>query len=438
MKNILNLVIFFSVPSLLLAQDFSVPQVPVKMRFADIQLKITESARREIQSDVDALTASSKFFNAKANRAAMYMPLVEQVFREEELPDDFKYLAIQESGFIANAVSSSNAVGFWQFKELTAEEVGLRVDKKIDERQNIIASSRAAAKYLQKNNFFFNNWLYALQAYQMGAGGAMDALGEVKGGDKHMTIDKKTYWYVKKYLAHKIAFQAVIEKAKPAQQKLQVYEQGGGKTLKTIAKETKIDLKQLEEFNRWLLTDVIPQDKTYSLIIPSSEAAIILTSANPKKTNQQPIANSSTGLPPDRQITLSEDAFRKIVLNGLPGIISNQSMTVDELAELLDFDPNKLISYNDLLPHNQIIIGQVYYLKGKRSKARIYYHTVQEGETVWMIAQNYGLKEAKLMKMNRIADSKAALDNGRILWLKKVRPESVPVAYWPRANSGNK
>jgi hypothetical protein len=53
-------------------------------------------------------------------------------------------------------------VGFWQFKKFTAEEVGLRVDSHIDERMNITASSHGAAKYLKKNNFFFDNWVYAL------------------------------------------------------------------------------------------------------------------------------------------------------------------------------------------------------------------------------------------------------------------------------------
>jgi peptidoglycan lytic transglycosylase D len=107
-------------------------------------------------------------------------------------------------------------------------------------------------------------------------------------------------------------------------------------------------------------------------------------------------------------------------------------MTVDELAELLDFDPNKLISYNDLLPHYRIIVGQIYYLKPKRNKARIFYHTVQEGDTVWMVAQNYGVKQTSLMKMNRIIDNDADLQAGRVLWLKKTRPKGTAVEYWPR------
>jgi peptidoglycan lytic transglycosylase D len=437
MKKLLIVTGFLIGPLLIYAQDFSMPQVPAKMKFADIQLKITEGARKEIQSDVDALTASAKFFNAKVDRAAMYMPFVEQIFREEELPDDFKYLAIQESGFIANAVSSSNAVGFWQFKKLSAEEVGLRVDNKVDERQNIISSSRGAAKYLQKNNFYFNNWIYALQAYQMGAGGAMEALGDVKGGEKHLTIDKKTYWYVKKYLAHKIAFENAIEEAKKSLPKLEVYEQGGGKTLAAIAGEMKADVGELEEFNHWLLANKIPEDKVYPVIVPSSEASIVLAGANPTKITAQQM-KSSSNLPPVRDIILGEDAYRKITLNGLPGVIAYEEMTVDELADLLEFDPNKLISYNDLLPHNTIIVGQIYYLKAKRKKGRIFYHTVQEAESVWMVAQNYGIQERKLMKMNRIVDSNSNLQVGRVLWLKKTRPESTPIEYMPGSGSGEK
>jgi membrane-bound lytic murein transglycosylase D len=436
MKKNLLVLCFLILPMAIYAQEYAVPQVPSKMQFADLQLKITEAARREIQSDVDALTASAKFFHAKVDRAAMYMPFVEAAFKEEGLPNDFKYLAIQESGYISDAVSTSNAVGFWQFKKLSAQEVGLRVDKTVDERQNIIASSHAAAKYLQKNNFYFNNWIYALQAYQMGAGGAMEALGEVKGGQKNLTIDKKTYWYVKTYLAHKIAFEKAIEDAKSSQPKLQVYEHGGGKSLAQIANEVNIKTDELKEFNKWLLAKRIPEDKPYYVIIPSIEASIVLAGANPIKAGKQPVT-TSTALPPEREIVLGEDAYREIILNDIPGVIANQEMTIDELAELLNYDPNKLISYNDLLPHYRIISGQIYYLKTKRGKARIYYHTVQEGESVWIIAQNYGLKQKNLMKMNRISDKDVNLEVGRILWLKKTRPENLAVEYWPGSNTGN-
>ena len=170
--------------------------MPAHLQFGNVNLTINEGARKQIQEDVDALTRSPTFFNAKVDQARMYFPIIERIFQEENVPEDFKYLVIQESALIADAVSVSDAVGFWQFKDFTAVEMGLRVDKQVDERMNIVSSSRAAARYIKKNNFYFNNWIYALQAYQMGAGGVQKAEDDKYFGTRSMTITKKTYWYV--------------------------------------------------------------------------------------------------------------------------------------------------------------------------------------------------------------------------------------------------
>ncbi|MFN8844722.1 MAG: lytic transglycosylase domain-containing protein, partial [Chryseotalea sp.] len=189
----------------LFAQPLAVPEVPHKMNFAGITLTIRDDARREIQKDVDALMQSPRHFQIKVERAKAYFPIIEKIFAEENLPNDFKYLVLQESALIGDAVSVSNAVGFWQFKDFTAREVGLRVDDVVDERMNIASATRGAARYIKKNNYQFNNWIYALQAYQMGAGGVSRAVRDVESGVRHMTITSQTYWYVKKFLAHKIA-----------------------------------------------------------------------------------------------------------------------------------------------------------------------------------------------------------------------------------------
>src|SRR5690606_22399323 len=124
------------------------PRVPSEMEFAGIRLDLTDAARREIQTHVDALYRSEKYFNVKLERVDLYFPIIERIFYEENLPIDFKYLVIQESALISDAVSSSNAVGFWQFKQASAEEVGLRIDGRVDERLNIVSSTRGAARYL--------------------------------------------------------------------------------------------------------------------------------------------------------------------------------------------------------------------------------------------------------------------------------------------------
>ena len=145
-----------------------IPQVPAQLEFADLTLKIAPQAQREIQLDVDAQYRNPTYFKVKQERVNLYLPIVERELRNLGVPEDFKYLVIQESGLIPDAVSTSNAVGFWQFKKGTAEEVGLRVDAQVDERKSISASSRGAAAYLKKHNNQLDNWMTALVSYQMG------------------------------------------------------------------------------------------------------------------------------------------------------------------------------------------------------------------------------------------------------------------------------
>ncbi|PGH37922.1 MAG: lytic transglycosylase, partial [Candidatus Nephrothrix sp. EaCA] len=103
----------------------SPPEVPRKINFAGMVLTLSEAARRDIQHDVNLICGHEKYFNVKAERAKTYFPIIKQIFEREGLPEDFKYLAIQESALIGDAVSVSNAVGFWQFKDYTAREIGL-------------------------------------------------------------------------------------------------------------------------------------------------------------------------------------------------------------------------------------------------------------------------------------------------------------------------
>ena len=267
------------------------PEVPHKMSFAGMTLTIRDDAKREIQKDVDALTQHPRYFDMKVERAKTYFPIIEKIFEEERVPDDFKFLSLQESALVSDAVSVSNAVGFWQFKDFTALEMGLRVDKEVDERMNLISATRGAAKYIKQNNYQFNNWVYALQSYQMGAGGVRRAVGDAHNGARHMEITSDTYWYVKKFLAHKVAF----ENALNGEAKLKVipYTTLSGKSLKEIATELSAEESTLKEYNKWLKAESIPQDRVYTVLIPVGMFNTdfnTLVLASPKASKAEPIA----------------------------------------------------------------------------------------------------------------------------------------------------
>lgn len=410
--------LFFAVTLQAVAQS---PQVPHKMQFAGMTLSIRDDARREIQKDVDAITQSPKHFNIKVERARTYFPIIERIFAEEGVPDDFKYLVIQESALIADAVSVSNAVGFWQFKDFTAIEMGLRVDKDVDERLNIASASRAAARYLKKNNFYFNNWLYALQSYQMGAGGVMNSVKETKSGATHMEITSKTYWYVKKYLAHKIAYEDAV-KGK-GQVELLIYENKNKKTLADLSKEISVDEAKLADYNKWARKGKIPDDKTYLVFIPVVGEA---------PSNLSGIASASTA--PLREASKSNEAKLSAVstgakkVNGIATVIAMQGDTPAKIAARAGVDVSAFLKWNDISISDKTPAGQVYLLGKKRARATQAYHKVAEGETLWTISQQYGVQQKKLRRFNRLKSDEVVA--GTTLWLASMKPKETdaPVA----------
>ena len=408
------------------------PQVPSRMTFADIKLKITDSGRKAIQKEVDAITQSPRYFYAKVEKANIYFPMIERAYREEGVPDDFKYLALQESALIPDAVSTSNAVGYWQFKDFTAVEVGLRVDKHIDERKSIYASSLGAARYMKSNNNYFDNWLFALQAYQMGAGAAMKVLDKKNYGAKSLVITDKTYWYVKTFLAHKIAYEPVVGKSKPTVD-LVGYYNGVGKTLHEIAKETNVELTQLEHYNLWLRKGKIPNDRDYMVLLPNSDYSPLIE--EPQNSKPKIVARKLPEVDEkasERFPVIDKEYHAKfpliVKINGLQGVIAKEGNALMDIAKAGMLDIGKLLNYNDIEIDHQVVPGEVYYFHKKKSKAKIYYHVLADGESLWAVAQKYGIRLSKLKMKNRIVEGEE-LKPGRVLWLRHIRPVNVPIGY---------
>jgi membrane-bound lytic murein transglycosylase D len=402
--------VFLLTTATVLAQT---PQVPNKIQFADMTLTIRDDARKEIQKDVNALTQSPRHHNIKVERAKTYFPIIEKVFEEERVPDDFKYLVLQESALIADAVSVSNAVGFWQFKDFTAVEMGLRVDKEIDERLNIVSSTRAAARYIKKNNFYFNNWLFALQAYQMGAGGAMRSLPKNQSGARSMEITSNTYWYVKKFLAHKIAFENDVNGE--GNIRAIVYENNGKKLLSEIAKEVSISEEDIKSYNKWAKHGRIPDDRTYTVIIPQIGDAppVQLPAATIVKAEPKPALNSRAPVLAERK-----------KINGIKAIKAEAGETPAILAKRAGVNLANFLAWNDIKNNSDLEVDQYYLLGKKRARGDEAYHQVSEGDDLWKISQRYGVQLKKLRRFNRM-NSGEKVKPGTTIWLASRKPKNA-------------
>ncbi len=137
--------------------DFAGERFPVE------RFDVKERLDREIL--VNTYWHSNTIMNIKL--AHKYFPVIEPILAEHGVPDDFKYLAVAESG-LRNVTSPAGAKGIWQFMKGTARQYGMVVNGEIDERLNLEKATHAACKYLKKSKEEHGSWMFAAAAYNMG------------------------------------------------------------------------------------------------------------------------------------------------------------------------------------------------------------------------------------------------------------------------------
>jgi membrane-bound lytic murein transglycosylase D len=410
-------------------------KVPSSIGFANIRLQLSQDAKKSIQEKVDSLTRNEKYFQALLDRANLFLPIVERVLKEENMPLDFKYLVIQESALVSDAVSTANAVGFWQFKEPAAKEVGLKIDQHVDERMHIAAATRAAAMYLKQHNREFNNWLYALLAYNEGRSGAQKFIKKHYLGARSMKIEQQDHVYIIHFLAYKVAFEQVLGKDRHPELYLYEYQDVHGKTLSEIAKEFGVPKKQVQEYNKWLKRYRVPEDATCVAIVPMTHQQYARQVASKKKDRsaKNNIDYAKYWEKAEKFPVITTRKYKKngtkiTMINEITGVVALKGDSSVSLAKAGNISLAQFLTFNDLDKDRPIVPGQVYYYKPKQSKAGVHFHIVRQEETWWTIAQKYGIKKEALLLKNRLR-KEAALKPGSVLWLRFIRPANIPVAY---------
>ena len=420
----MRLVIYLAIVNLSFCLGAQIPQVPAKMKFANLNLKITKGAQYKIQKEVDKLHRSKTYFDIYVKKADLHFPVIEEEFRKLGCPEDIKYLILQETGINATAVSPSNAVGYWQFKKATGLEVGLTIIGGIDERKNIAAASRGCATYMTRNNKRVKNWIYAVMAYNTGVGGAEKYIKAKNQDVSKMEINSSTHWYVIKFLAHVIAYRDYVGK-EAHEQKLLVVTAKHGQSVKSIAKKYKVSQEEAKPYNEWIgFTKRFPAGNTvYQVILPIKNDGDY--AAKIEKEVQVQSVTSYDSHAEDLSLVVPTSTKRSMI-NQRRVLIPKKGESVVSLALLGQISQKKFRKYNELRSFDQIIAGMPYFLQAKKSKAQTAYHVVQAGETTWSIAQKHGMKEWSLRTKNRMKKLEA-LVLGRVLWLQQIRPESTPV-----------
>jgi hypothetical protein len=182
--------------------------IPNQISFAGEQValdkfEVKERLDRELL--VNSYWQSNSLLMIKRSKRAF--EIIEPILAEYDVPEDFKYLAVAESGLL-NVTSSAGAKGVWQFMQSTAKSYNLEVNREVDERLHLEKSTIAACQYLKEAHVRFGSWTLAAAAYNRGPAGVERDLAKQQVGDYFdLHLNTETSRYVLRILALKTIFE---------------------------------------------------------------------------------------------------------------------------------------------------------------------------------------------------------------------------------------
>lgn len=256
-------------------------KTPNKLFFAEEEVPLD---RWDVKESLDRELLVNTYWQSQTllflKRANRYFPIIEPILKEQGIPDDFKYLALIESGLIPTVVSPAGAVGFWQFMAPTAKDYKLEVNKEVDERYNIEKSTYAACKYLKDSYKKFGTWALVAASYNAGRS---HIHSQMKLQDAGTYYDLLLGEEPARYLFRIVAAKLIMESPQNFGFKFRdsdlypnipirkVKINTGVKDFAGFAKENGVNYKILKFFNPWLRKPYLTNKykKEYEITLPA-------------------------------------------------------------------------------------------------------------------------------------------------------------------------
>jgi peptidoglycan lytic transglycosylase D len=342
-------------------------------------------------------TRGRDVFQRWLDRSARYIPLMKDIFREKNLPEDLVYVAMIESGFNPYAVSWCKAVGAWQFMPATGKLYGLKIDWWIDERKDPIKSTQAAAEHLKDLHNLFGSWPLALASYNAGAGKVQRAVLRTRSDDfwdlkASRYIKPETKNYVPKYMAATIIAKnpedygfTVSDREPFKYDEVIIDESTDLRLIARCAECTYEEIKDLNpELKRWVTP---PHYDSYVLRIPPGKKAVFLT--------------NFAAVPPEQKITWERHEVKKG--DTLASLAKKYNTTADAIRDVNELRKNRLSpGKHILIPVDMNGAEDVSYLTpaGGGKQQEILYR-VRRGETLVRIAKKHNISVADIREWNK-------------------------------------
>lgn len=254
-------------------------ELPGTLTFAGEQVPlhlpdVRERFDRELH--INSYLHNSTIFIIK--RAGRWLPQIEPILKEYNIPEDFKYMPLIESALL-NDVSPRGATGFWQIMKPAGKELGLEITNEVDERYDPLKSTVAACKYLQRAYKKFGNWTLVAASYDRGMAGLQRSMNNQQVENYYdLYLNDETARYVFRILAIKEIVEnpakygfRVDEKHLYQPEAIRFVEVNETvRSLVNFARENGSNYKLLKRHNPWLREErlTVRKGKTYRIALP--------------------------------------------------------------------------------------------------------------------------------------------------------------------------
>ena len=256
--------------SLNVPENISFASEPVPLDIPDVY----ERLDKELQ--INTYFHSNTLFLIK--RAHRWLPQIEKILREHDVPEDFKYLPLIESNLL-NDISPKNAVGYWQILKSAGKENGLEINDEVDERYDPLKATEAACRYLKKAYRKFGNWTLVAASYNRGMSGLGRAIDNQQVDTYYdLYLNEETSRYVFRILAIKEIAEnplrygfRVNPKHLYQEEPLRYVEVDETiKDLVSFAQQHSTNYKLIKRYNPWLRDDrlTVRKGKQYRIALP--------------------------------------------------------------------------------------------------------------------------------------------------------------------------
>lgn len=345
------------------------------------------------------------------DRKDRYKAIILPILAEEGVPPEVFYLAMIESGLKPDAYSHKYASGLWQFVQSTGKLYGLKKNWWIDERNDFIKSTYAAARHLKDLYAEFNDWYLAFAAYNSGPGNVRRAIKRNHTTDywKMSRLPRETRNYVPNIMA------ALFISNNPQKYGFSVNPErllewtdvkiDKSVNLEVISKCSGVDIKTLKLYNPEIRQGVIPaleKNETYTFRMPHN--------ASPQFDSLFTLVEIEAS----DELVIMDHKVRKG--ESLWLIAKKYGVRISDIVSLNKLQSSRFIRTGQVL---QIPV-QGYadeYRKDGGDSQKIYY-TVKNGDTLSGIAQKHRTSVTKIKTWNGLRGDFIRIGQKLVIWTK--------------------